>query len=323
MQVRPRRLRSHEFLRDLVADIQLTRSSLIQPYFILDRASGTEPIPGFGGVSRWGYESLLPRLEQDVERGIRSFLLFGATSVKDGNGSAAWHEESAIARALPLYRRHFGSSALFFTDVCLCPYTDHGHCGVLEGDSVANDASIELLVKSALLHAQAGADFVAPSDMMDGRVGAIRKSLDAAGYAGTGILAYTAKYSSAYYGPFRNALDCAPQRGDRSSYQMDYRRSAECLRELELDCAEGADLVMVKPALAYLDVIAAFREKSPVPVVAYSVSGEYQMVKQMAEAGLADERRLLLENLYAIRRAGAQSIITYAASEIAEKGWIG
>jgi porphobilinogen synthase len=295
---------------------------LIQPYFLLPKPEGREPIAGFEGVYRWGYDSIHSKIESDLEAGVRAFLFFGVSDVKDAQGSPGWQEESAIPMGLQRAKRHFGDAAVFFADVCLCPFTDHGHCGVLRENRVDNDATLDRLSKIALVYAQAGADFIAPSDMMDGRIGAIRRSLDEGGFSSTGILAYTAKYASSYYGPFRNALDSSPQQGDRSAYQMDFRRKAEALRELALDCEEGADLVMVKPALAYLDIIADFRRESTVPVVAYSVSGEYQMTKQMAAAGLADGRKLMLENLYAIRRAGAHSIITYAASEIAQKGWL-
>jgi len=320
---RPRRLRSLSSIRDLVSETRLDLTSLIQPYFVSSRKIDSELISGFGDVSRWGQEALLKRVEQDLERGVRSFLLFGETHDKDATGKHSADIESVIPQTLRRLKSEFGSTALLFTDVCLCPYTSHGHCGVWDGKQVANDASVELLSQMALAHAQAGADFVAPSDMMDGRVGFLRKTLDQAGYDSVGILAYTAKYASQYYGPFREALGSSPEAGsDRSGYQMDFRNSRDALRELRLDVAEGADMVMVKPALAYLDIVAEFRRHSDVPVVAYSVSGEYQAVKLMAKEGLADERRLALENLTAMRRAGATAIITYFTSRIAEEGWL-
>ncbi len=323
MNERPRRLRSRSSVRDLVGETQLQLEQLIQPYFITPRAVESEPIAGFGDVVRWGEDALLRRVEKDLENGLKHFLFFGQASGKDAEGSESVDTDGCVPRALRRLRSAFGNAPVLFTDVCLCPFTSHGHCGVWDGQSVHNDRSVALLAQSALVHAQAGADFVAPSDMMDGRVGAIRELLDKSGYDSTGILAYTAKYASSYYGPFRAALDSAPEEGsDRGGYQMDFRNQRDALRELRLDIAEGADMVMVKPALAYLDIINEFRRSSDVPVVAYSVSGEYQQVKLMAEAGLADERKLALENLTAIRRAGATAVITYFASPIAEKGWL-
>jgi porphobilinogen synthase len=323
MNERPRRLRAHTSVRDLVGETQISLTQLIQPYFVTPRAVESEPIAGFGDVVRWGEDALLRRIEKDLESGLKHFLLFGQASEKDARGSESLDAESSVPRALRRIRSSFGNAPVLFTDVCLCPFTSHGHCGVWDGKNVSNDSSVALLAQSALVHAQSGADFVAPSDMMDGRVGAIRELLDKSGFEGTGILAYTAKYASSYYGPFRAALDSAPEAGsDRSGYQMDFRNQRDAMRELRLDISEGADMVMVKPALAYLDIISAFKQNSDVPVVAYSVSGEYQQVKLMAQAGLADERRLALENLTAIRRAGASAIITYFASSIAEKGWL-
>lgn len=329
---RPRRLRSSTVLRDLVGSTSLDLSKLIQPYFIKNQPNAEEPIAGFTGVSRWGVEKLLKRVEADRERGVKSFLLFGEVEAaqKDAKGSAAIAEDSLVAGTVRTLKKNFGKDIILFTDVCLCPSTDHGHCGVIHEGVVDNDRSLDLLSQMAMSHAEAGADFVAPSDMMDGRVGAIRRALDNRGFQETGILAYTAKYASAYYGPFREALGSSPSaKGgssqgpeDRSSYQMDYRNVEEAMRELRLDVTEGADMVMVKPALAYLDIIAKFKQASDVPVVAYSVSGEFEMVKQMAKAGLADERKLAIENLTAIRRAGADIIITYFATEFAQKGWL-
>ena len=327
---RPRRLRSSSVLRDLVSEKSLDLSKLIQPYFIKNQPQAEEPIPNFTGQSRWGIEKLLKRVEADRERGVKSFLLFGEVepAQKDARGSAAIAEKSLVAEAVRALKKNFGKDIVLFTDVCLCPSTDHGHCGVLDEGEVDNDPSLDLLAMMAMSHADAGADFVAPSDMMDGRVGAIRRALDGRGHTNVGILAYSAKYASAYYGPFREALGSSPsakgKQGpeDRTSYQMDYRNEQEAMRELRLDVAEGADMVMVKPALAYLDIIAKFKQATDVPVVAYSVSGEFEMVKQMAKAGLADERRLAIENLTAIRRAGADIIITYFATEFAQKGWL-
>lgn len=319
---RPRRLRRTPFIRDLFAEESLSLSHLIQPYFLSLQKSGAEPIPGFTDVFRWGEETLQSKIAADRERGVRSFLIFGVGGQKDLEGSEAYDPNGLVPRVLANLRSRFGTSIVLFSDICLCPYTSHGHCGVLKDNHIDNDATLPLLQKMALTHAEAGVDFVAPSDMMDGRVGAIREHLDQNGFSEVGILAYTAKYASSYYGPFREALDCAPQFTDRASYQMDGRSSREALRELELDSKEGADAVMVKPALPYLDIISAFSKHSTLPVAAYSVSAEYEMVKRLAHAGLTDERKMVLENLVAIRRAGANLIITYYASEIAEKGWI-
>ncbi len=321
IEQRPRRLRASAWVRDLIHEVEVRQESLIQPYFLADRVEDREPIAGFSGVFRWSVESLSRQIEKDLDCNQRHFLLFGKTELKDETGSAAHQDNGIVSEALKALRARFGKSLVLFTDVCLCPYTTHGHCGVLTNDTVDNDASLEPLAEMAVAHAAAGADFVAPSDMMDGRVGRIRKRLDQGGFSDVGILAYTAKFASSYYGPFREALGSAPQGTDRATYQMDFRNSSEALRELRLDTDEGADMVMVKPALAYLDIIAAFRQKSELPVVAYSVSAEYEMVKMLAKSGLADERKLAVENLTAIRRAGAQAIITYHASEAASLRW--
>ncbi len=320
--IRPRRLRATAGIRSLVAQTTLTVDHFIQPYFVAEREIDREPIDGFTDVYRWGIDSLTRKIEADLVHGLRHFLLFGSSSARDERGSAASAADSRVALALRALRTHLGRAPTLFTDVCLCSYTTHGHCGVVQDAKVDNDATLPRLAEVACAHAAAGADFVAPSDMMDGRVGAIRTALDGAGFTEVGILAYTAKYASAYYGPFRNALDSSPHGFDRAGYQMDPRNRREALRELDLDLDEGADLVMVKPALAYLDVVSDLAAASDVPVCAYSVSGEYEMVKQMARAGLADERALAIENLTAIRRAGAQAILTYFASSIAREGWL-
>ena len=321
MLERPRRLRRNRALRDLVHETSLNLSQLVQPFFLSESPEAKEPIPGFTNVFRWGAESLSRQMESQLDTGIRSFLLFGSTTKKDEIGSGAYEEQGVLPQTLRVLKRRFGDKALFFTDVCLCPFTSHGHCGVLEEGHILNDESFEPLSRMAVVHAEAGADVVAPSDMMDGRIGVIRRALDDKGYLNTGILAYSAKYASAYYGPFREALGSAPK-GDRATYQMDFRNTKDAERELRLDISEGADIVMVKPALSYLDIIAKFRQISDVPIAAYSVSGEYEMVKRLAACGMADERKLAMENLTAIRRAGAQIIVTYFAGEIAEKGWL-
>lgn len=320
---RPRRLRANKIIRDLVHEVSLSPSKLIQPYF-LTAGKSAEPIEGFTGISRFNEELLCKEVERDVKNGVKSFLLFGNALQKDDKGSEAYSPQSLIVKALKKLRAEFQKEIVLYTDVCLCPYTSHGHCGLVHNGEVENDRSLSPLAQMSVRHAEAGADFVAPSDMMDGRIEVIRRELDLTGHTKVGILAYTAKYASSYYGPFRSALDSSPSGeggSDRSTYQMDFRNRIDAERELDLDLSEGADMVMVKPALAYLDIIARFRELSTVPVVAYSVSGEYEMVKALAKAGLADEQKLAVENLTAIFRAGAHAVITYFASIGAQKGW--
>lgn len=330
MLSRPRRLRDNSITRELVHETHLSLSHLIQPYFVTQNLQAQDPIQGFTGVYRWGIEKLKKQIESDIEKGLKSFLLFGSaeTHEKDSTASIAQNPNSLLPESIRQLKSSFGDQVLLFSDVCLCPFTDHGHCGVVKEGRVENDDSLEPLAKIALAHAEAGVDFVAPSDMMDGRVAAIRNKLDSAGFANTGILAYSAKYASSYYGPFREALGSTPQKTvgerlkDRSTYQMDFRNSTEALRELQEDIREGADLVMVKPALPYLDIISSFRKNSTVPVVAYSVSAEFEMVKALVAKGMANERQMVIENLTAIRRAGAHLIATYHATELAQKGWL-
>ena len=323
-RVRPRRLRRTPVLRDLVAETALLPERLVQPHFVLPVDRGEEPVEAMPGISRLGIEDLLARVHADLELGIRAVLLFGVPpeGTKDSSGSPAADPAGAVPRAVAELKRRFGHDLLVITDVCLCAYTDHGHCGVLDGDEVANDATLPHLVEMALAHARAGADLVAPSDMMDGRVGAIRDALDEADFETTGILSYAVKYASAYYGPFREAAGSAPGKGDRRGYQMDPRNVREAVREALLDEAEGADMLMVKPALAYLDVIRAVREATALPLAAYNVSGEYSQVKAAADRGLLDEGAVVRENLLAMARAGADVLITYHAREALAHGWI-
>ncbi len=324
---RPRRLRSNESIRELIAETRVSVSSLMQPYFLSKDRNAVEPITNFTGVHRYGIDKLLKEIETDLECGVKSFLLFGGAEndKKDEVGSDATHLQSIVPQAIRDIKKQFGKDLTLFSDVCLCPYTSHGHCGVIREDQVDNDSSLDILAEMARVHAEAGVDFVAPSDMMDGRVGRIREVLDSSAFQDVGILAYTAKYASSYYGPFREALGSSPK-GEvklkgRDSYQMDFRNSRDALLELELDLTEGADMVMVKPALAYLDIIQLFKQNSTKPVVAYSVSAEYEMVKQLAKSGLVDENKMALENLTAIKRAGADIVITYFASPGARNGW--
>jgi porphobilinogen synthase len=337
---RPRRLRSSQALRDLVAETSLSAKNFIAPYFVVSGQNQVQPINALSGVSRLSVDKLMPQLEQNLKLGIKAVMLFGVvdSAQKTADGKAASDENGPVASALREARLQFGNHLVLMTDVCLCGYTDHGHCGILKqssrGITIDNDRSLEHLATMALTHAEAGADVVSPSDMMDGRVGAIRGALDANNFSEVGILSYAVKYASAFYGPFREAAGSSPSKvtsvedgmippKDRKTYQMDFRNVREALRELELDTAEGADMVMVKPALAYLDVIASVRANTLLPVVAYNVSGEYAMLKAAADAGALDEALAVRESFCAMRRAGAELIISYHAVEALEKGWLG
>jgi porphobilinogen synthase len=322
MNIRPRRLRSTAALREAVAQTRIAPARLIQPHFVVEGESKTEPIDAMPGIARMGVARLVERVGADLELGIASVLLFGLSDRKDSRGSSATDPDGLVPRAIAALRSSFGERLTIMTDVCLCGSMDHGHCGVLEGGKVLNDATLPILSAMALAHARAGADVVAPSDMMDGRVAAIRAALDAQGFAGTAILSYSTKFASAFYGPFREAADSAPKAGDRKSYQLDPRNAREALRESLIDEAEGADMLMVKPALSYLDVIRSVRERTLVPLAAYNVSGEYSMVKAAAARGWVDEGRVVREILESIARAGADLIITYHGREALEKGWI-
>ena len=313
---RPRRLRESPLIRRMVRETRLGVDSLILPLFAVHGRGVRDPVSSMPGVSRLSLDELLKEAKDAASMGIPAILLFGVPRSKDPRGSEAYAEDGIVQQAARAVKETI-PDLLVITDVCLCQYTSHGHCGVVEDGRVKNDASVELLARVALSHMESGADVVAPSDMMDGRVGAIRDTLDEAGYTETPIMAYSAKYASAFYGPFREAAESAPQFGDRRSYQMDPANGAEALREVGLDVDEGADIVMVKPALPYLDVISRVRQEFGLPLAAYSVSGEYAMIKAAAQLGWLDEERCMLEALTAIRRAGADLIITYFAREAA------
>jgi len=313
---RPRRLRESSLLRRMVRETRLGVENLILPLFAVHGRGVRDPVGSMPGVSRLSLDELLKEAKDAASMGIPAILLFGVPQSKDPRGSEAYAEDGIVQQAARAVKETI-PDLLVITDVCLCQYTSHGHCGLVEDGRVKNDASVELLARVALSHMESGADIVAPSDMMDGRVGAIREALDEAGYTETPIMAYSAKYASAFYGPFREAVESAPQFGDRRSYQMDPANAAEALREVGLDVDEGADIVMVKPALPYLDVIARVRQEFGMPLAAYSVSGEYAMIKAAARLGWLDEERCMLEALTAIRRAGADMIITYFAREAA------
>jgi len=314
---RPRRLRSRPALRRLARETRIAAQDLIYPLFVRDAIDAPQPIEAMPGHYQHTLDSLTREAEAALKVGVGSFVLFGIPADKDAQGSQAWADDGISQRALRQLRDALGPEALLIADLCLCEYTDHGHCGVLDGDSVANDQTLELYQRIAVAQAAAGADVIAPSGMMDGQVGAIRTVLDREGYSDRAILAYAAKYASAFYGPFREAAGSAPRVGDRRGYQMDPANGREAIREARLDIEEGADIVMVKPALAYLDVVRAVADSTEVPVAAYNVSGEYAMVKAAAANGWIDERRVLREILLGIRRAGAQMILTYHAKQAA------
>ena len=325
MLVRPRRLRFNSHLRDLVAEARLDARQFVMPHFVLRAPDAVEEIAAMPGIRREGRDVLLRTIESDLKLGIRAVLLFGVPpddEPKHPDGRGAYANDALVPQAVAALKKRFGGDLVVMTDVCLCAYTDHGHCGVIEHGKVANDPSLEHIARMALAHASAGADVVAPSDMMDGRVLAVREMLDAAGFVNTPIMSYSAKYASAYYGPFREAAHSAPQFGDRRSYQMDARNRREAVFEAQLDADEGADILMVKPALAYLDVVREIRESFTHPIAVYNVSGEYSMVKAAAQRGWIDERLVTMENLHAFRRAGADIIITYHARQALAEGWL-
>jgi len=316
-QVRMRRLRRTPALRSLTFKVRVHPSDLIYPIFVDETAKVPIPVSSMPGCFRLPIEHLANEANKVLDAGIKAVLLFGIPSYKDDEGSSAYAEDGIVQKAVRFLKREFGEDLIVMTDVCLCEYTAHGHCGIIKNGHVDNDSTLRVLGKVAVSHAQAGADFVAPSSMMDGQVKAIREALDDAGFKDVGIMAYSAKYASCFYGPFREAADSKPKFGDRRGYQMGFGRQQEALREIELDIIEGADIVMVKPALAYLDIICLARSRFNVPIAAYNVSGEYSMVKAAAQLGWVDERAAVVEILTAIKRAGADLIITYHAREAA------
>ena len=313
---RARRLRRNANFRRLVRETKLSVDDLIMPLFIVPGTRVTNPIASMPGIAQLSIDRAVEECKAIRDLGIPGVILFGIPEHKDAVGSDAYNDHGIIQRALAVLKEQV-PGLLLITDVCFCEYTDHGHCGIVKGQDVDNDATLEILVKEALSHARAGADMVAPSDMMDGRVGAIRQALDSEGFPHVPILAYAAKFASGFYGPFREAAESTPQFGDRRSYQMDPPNAEEALREVELDIAEGADIVMVKPALPYLDIIRRVKEKFGYPVAAYNVSGEYAMIKAAALNGWLDEERVMLEALTGIKRAGADIILTYFAKDAA------
>jgi len=314
--IRTRRTRMTPALREFVREHHLQPGDMIAPLFVVEGEGVRNPIGSMPGQAQLSIDTLLIEIAELQAVGVPGVLLFGIPAVKDAEATGAWDENGIVQRAVSAIKDRF-PDVLVITDVCACEYTDHGHCGILVDGEVDNDATLPLLARTAVSHARAGADIVAPSDMMDGRVRVIREALDAAGYITTPILSYAAKYASAFYGPFREAAESTPAFGDRRSHQMDPGNIREAMREIEIDVQEGADMIMVKPALPYLDVIRAARERFDLPLSAYNVSGEYAMVKAAAERGWIDEQRVTMETLLSMKRAGAERIFTYHAKEVA------
>jgi porphobilinogen synthase len=315
---RPRRLRRNETIRRMVRETRLAPDDFIQPYFVCPGRGVNKPVVAMPGVAQMSADNTLRAARETYAAGVPAIILFGIPQHKDAHGSGAWDDNGPVQCAIREIKEHLPGLAVI-TDVCMCEYTDHGHCGVIAGNDVDNDATLELLVREALSHVRAGADMVAPSDMMDGRVAAIRTALDNENFSHIPILAYSAKFASAFYGPFREAAESAPQFGDRRSYQMDPPNGDEAMREIALDLDEGADIVMVKPALPYLDLIYRAKHEFNVPVAAYNVSGEYSMIRAAGINGWLDEERATMEVLTAIKRAGADMILTYFATQVARR----
>lgn len=316
---RLRRLRYNPLVRDMVRETELSKNDFIYPLFVVPGIKVKKPVKSMPGVFQMSIDVVVEECKEVAELGIPAIILFGIPDHKDEVGSGAYDEKGIIQNAVRAIKKEV-KNLLVITDVCMCEYTSHGHCGVLNGEEILNDQTVELLAKEALTHAQAGADIIAPSDMMDGRVAAIRKILDDNGYQNIPIMSYAAKYSSGYYGPFRDAAESAPAFGDRRSHQMDIANSSEALREVESDIEEGADIVMVKPAGPYLDVIYRVKQKFGMPTAAYQVSGEYAMIKAAGQNGWIDEERVMIESLTAIKRAGADMFLTYFAKDAVK--WI-
>lgn len=316
---RHRRLRQNDTMRGMVRETSIHKDDLIYPLFVADGENKKNEVPSMPGVYQWSLDRLEEELQEVVDLGIPSVLLFGVPDHKDAVGTSAYDHHGIVQKATALIKERF-PSLIVIADTCLCEFTDHGHCGVIEDGEIVNDASLELLAKTAVSQAQAGADIIAPSNMMDGFVAAIRKGLDEAGYENTPIMSYAVKYASAFYGPFRDAAGSAPSFGDRKTYQMDSANRLEAIREAESDVAEGADFLIVKPALSYLDVVREVKDRFPLPLVTYNVSGEYSMIKAAAQNGWIEEKKVVSEALIAMKRAGADMIMTYFAKDMAQ--WI-
>ena len=320
---RGRRLRISEKIRDSLAEVNLDLKQFVHPLFIVEGSGIKHEIASMPGVFQMSIDIAVSEISRYLELGLYNFMLFGVPNHKSFNGAGASDPNGLVPRTLSAIKGEYGEEVTLFSDVCLCEYTDHGHCGIPNGDGyITNDPSLDPLAKAALIYAEAGSDWVAPSNMMDFRVKSIREKLDDNGFTNTSILSYSAKFASAYYGPFRDVANSAPTFGDRSSYQLDYRGYRPAMYELKADEDQGADALMVKPALAYLDILSKARDQTSLPLFAYNVSGEYAMVKLAAKHGLFDEKRIVLENLSAIKRAGADMIITYHGLDVALNGWL-
>ena len=317
LTIRPRRLRGSDTLRRMVRETRVSPDSLIYPLFLIEGENIKEPIPSLDGQWRYSPDRVCEEIEECMAAGVKRVLLFGIPAHKDACGSSAWDPNGVVQQGIRAIKAKF-PDCYVITDVCMCEYTDHGHCGILHDHEVDNDQTLRVLAKTALSHAQAGADMVAPSDMMDGRIAAIRDALDDNGFTNVPIMSYSAKYASAFYGPFRDAAGSAPAFGDRRGYQMDPHNRREAVKECALDVEEGADILMVKPALSYLDIIRECSDAFDLPMAAYSVSGEYAMIKAAGRAGLIDEHRVMCESALSIFRAGADILITYYAKELAQ-----
>ncbi|MFN5627833.1 MAG: porphobilinogen synthase [Bacteroidota bacterium] len=319
---RLRRNRKNPIIREMVAETRLHKDMLVYPVFAIPGKNLTKEISSMPGIFNYSVDELIKHTEKSLKLGVNKLLIFGVGEEKSENAISSHQQNSIVSIAISELKKEFKDDIFLISDVCLCAYTTHGHCGVLENGYVKNDESVDILTKMALSHARAGVDMVAPSDMMDGRVGAIRSLMDSNGFTETSLMSYSIKYASAYYGPFREAADSSPQTGDRKAYQMDYRNSLEAMQEAVLDENEGADILMVKPALAYLDVIKQLKLNTNLPIACYNVSGEYSMVKAASLKGWVDEGKIVRENLTAFARAGASIIITYHALDALENNWL-
>jgi porphobilinogen synthase len=319
---RPRRLRKNQVVRELIAETRLSKDMFIYPYFVVPGNGVTKAIDAMPGINHFSTDTLLKDVEKGLKLGVNKIMLFGVGDEKSEDAKSAYDPHSLVPVTVKQLKQNFGDDLYVVTDVCVCSYTTHGHCGIMKDDYIQNDLSVDLIAKMALTHAAAGADMLAPSDMMDGRVAAIRSTLEQNGFANTAIMSHATKFASAYYGPFREAADCAPNKGDRKAYQMDFRNGTEAVREALLDESEGADVLMVKPALAYLDIISKLKQNSDLPIACYNVSGEYSMIKAAAQKGWIDEQKVVMETMHAFARAGASIITTYHIRDIVEQGWM-
>jgi len=322
MIYRQRRLRKNPIVREMVAETHLSKDMFIYPYFIVPGNQLKHALPSLPGIHHFSIDKLIEDVAIGLKLGVNKIMLFGVGEEKSADAHTAYDHHGLVPKAIRALREAFGEDLYIVTDVCVCSYTTHGHCGILEHDYVQNDATIDVLTKMSLAHAEAGADMLAPSDMMDGRISAIRKALDENNQVNVAIMSHATKFASSYYGPFREAADCAPSKGDRKAYQMDFRNPNEALREAFLDEQEGADVLMIKPALAYLDVISRIKDETTLPLACYNVSGEFAMVKAAAQNGWIDEQKIVMETMYAFARAGARIITTYHIRDMVEQQWI-